>query len=740
MTAQVKRTPFSLLLAVFLISFSVLGFEICITRIYSLVFSYYYVFLAISIAMFGFGIGGFIASARRFNNRELITISILLAVSFPLAIILPLTTIVLLAHPLLLSLTFIPPFILSSLFIALVFKSQPGQSGHIYFADLTGAAVGSLSVILLLNLLSPINVIFLFSLLVIVANIFLSRKLFFTLFCFIVAGFLFFNKDHRIIDIPYHNIPTHEGTKTLVSFLKRKEARIEKTYWNPSFRTDVIYYTSSPKTRGIFVDGGAPTIMFQCAEGVENLRWLQGSLNYFPFTLSGKKEMLSIGPGGGLDIILGLLAGIETIEAVEINSSVLQVLHDYRDFNGNLLASNNLAVSVGEGRNYLKRTEREYDVIYLSLAQTSTSSKMGVPLAESYLHTVEACVDYFRHLKSNGFFAIICETDHFLQRSVFNALLALHRMNTDLMSAKNHLIIVENYLPDSPYRYLLLAKKTAFTQEEADVILANVSSSHLIVHHIPYVHEDYPAVFSSYAEIKSFLSSIEARRGIDVSPTTDEKPFFYDFHTGPPQFLVIICVAALLISAAALLFVKNKASLALSPYFFLLGTGFVLIENAVIQKFTFFLGLPVTTFSVILFSLLLGCGIGGFIVQRTKIPLRMLYLPVAALCLITFLGFLFLHDVLLSLFALDDPLRVAFAFLTLVPFGILLGMPFPTVMRKLGSTSQADVGLMWGINGLMALVGGSLSMIIAKILGFGFMFLFSCLIYAIVLVLLIRQK
>lgn len=740
MTVQEKRASFPVFLAVFLISFSVLGFEICITRIYSLIFSYYYVFLAISMAMFGFGIGGFIASVRHFESKDLITISILLAISLPLAIILPFTSIVFLSHPLLLSLSFLPPFILSSLFIALVFRSQPAQSGHIYFADLTGAGIGSLAVILLLNLFSPINIIFLFALLIIVSIIFLSRKVFLTLFCLIVAAFLFLNRNHAILDIPYDKTPVHEGTKVLVRFLKSRQAQIEKTYWNPSFRTDVVHYANSPNTRGIFVDGGAPTIMFQCEDGVEKLGWLQGSLNYFPFILSGKEEMLSIGPGGGLDIILGLLANIEVMEMVEINSSMLRILHDYRTFNGNLLTSDNLVTSVGEGRNYLKRTNNEYDLIYLSLAQTSTSSKMGVPLAESYLHTVDACVDYFDHLKPNGFYAIICETNHFLQRSVLNVLFALRRINADFISGKNHLIVVENYLPESPYRYLLLAKKNAITMEEAEDILAVVKSSHLIPHHIPYAYEKYPAVFSSYEEIDKFISTMRVRRGIDISPTTDEKPFFYDLHTGPPQFLFIICIVSLLLSTSALFFVKNKTSIALSPYFFLLGAGFILVENALIQKFIFFLGLPVTTFSVILFSLLLGCGFGGFIVQKTKIPFKKVYLPVAVLCLIMSLSFLFLHNILLSLFGLNDSLRVVFTILALLPFGILLGIPFPTVMRVLGKISHEDIGLMWGINGLMALFGGSLSMIIAKIFGFNYMFLFSFLIYFVVFILLSRQR
>ncbi len=741
---EMKRTDISLFVAIFLISLSCLGFEICITRLFSLTFSYYYIFLALSIAMFGIGIGGFLASTIPFKEKDLMIISILLALSFPFSIILPLKVVFLLSHPLLLALPFIPPFILTSLFIALAFKFRPFLSGTIYFSDLTGASLGSLSIVFLLSVWSPINVIFLFSLLILLCIVLLSRKIRFIAFSIIIVAFLFLNKNHTVLDIPYRDIPSTEWTKVLVMFLKDKtiEAEIEKTYWNASFRTDVIYHPSSPHTRGIFVDGGAPTIMFGCEEDFGSLHWLRNSLNYFPFCVARKEKMLSIGPGGGLDIILGLLAGVELIEAVEINSSIPHLLTEYKDFNGDILASDRVAFFVGEGRNYLKRIKKCYDLIYLSLALTSSSSKMGMPLVESYLHTVDAYEDYLDHLNPDGYVAVICETNSFLQRAIFNALFALEDEGIDFREGKNHILVMANFLPESPYQYLLLLKKSPFDIEEAERMRDEVERMDLIPSYIPYIYiyEETPVGFSSRDEISNFLEETKSQQHIDLSPSTDEKPFFYDLSPGVPPFLYVLCISSLGISLIALLLVNNKTSLCLSPYFFLLGAGFMLVENALIQKCIFFLGYPITTFSITLFSFLLGCGLGGFLTQRMAQPLKKLPIIVATLCLLMLCSFLFLHTVFLVSFTLSDISRAVFSFALLLPFGILLGMPFPSLMREVGKISKKDVGFMWGINGLMSICGCSLAMIITRTYGIKYAFLASFLIYFCILVLSIKLR
>ncbi len=53
-----RRTLWVLLVGVFLISFSLLTFEISLTRVLSVVLSYHYVFVVISLALLGLGVGG----------------------------------------------------------------------------------------------------------------------------------------------------------------------------------------------------------------------------------------------------------------------------------------------------------------------------------------------------------------------------------------------------------------------------------------------------------------------------------------------------------------------------------------------------------------------------------------------------------------------------------------------------------------------------------------------------------
>ena len=70
-----------LLCAVFLISFSLLGFQIALTRLLSVMLSYHYVFAAVSLAMLGLGLGGMFIHffeanmSSKYNNLNLLVIS-----------------------------------------------------------------------------------------------------------------------------------------------------------------------------------------------------------------------------------------------------------------------------------------------------------------------------------------------------------------------------------------------------------------------------------------------------------------------------------------------------------------------------------------------------------------------------------------------------------------------------------------------------------------------------------------
>ncbi len=739
---KIKKINIPIFLATFIVSFTCLGHEVAITRIFSLVFSHYYIFLSLSAAMFGFGVGGFLVSVIKFQRKNLTTILLLLTASYPLSILIPLKITFFLSHPLLLSLLFFPAFVLTGLFISLIFSLYHSDSGIVYFFDLSGASLGALTSIFLLQIFSPINLIFIYAFFILLSAFILSRKVLILPFSVLIILFLFLNGKHLILDIPYINIPEKQGTKMLIGFLKNNRgAYIEKTYWNPSFRTDIIMTPLSPISKGIFIDGGAPTVMFKADKKLDSVQWLKNSLNYIPFLIAKRERMLSIGPGGGLDIILGLLANFKDIEAVEINSSIPRIMEDYRVFNGGFMDAKQIRFFVGEGRNYIKKTSKRYDLIILSLAQTSSSGKLGLPLVESYLHTTEAFVDYLSRLNSNGCVAVTCETDYFLQRTIFNVLVALSKSNVNFNEGSDHISIISNYLPSSPYKYLLLLKKNPFTLEEVRKIRTDAEERKLIPEHLPYVYEKPFVAYSSMDEVTDFLKATITQMKVDLSPTTDDKPYFYDLSTKAPGFLYGLCIFALTLSLVVAVFIKNKLSLRFLPNFFLLGAGFMFIEVSLVQQFLFFLGYPVTAFAVILFSLLLGCGLGGFLTQNMKNAIKKLITYMTILCLAIIIIFFVLNKLFVVLFPLNDFLKGLFSFSILVPLGILLGMPFPILIREVGNISSPDVGLMWGINGLMAIFGSSLTMIISRNFGNKWSIFLSFLAYLCVLsICLLIQK
>jgi len=170
-------------------------------------------------------------------------------------------------------------------------------------------------------------------------------------------------------------------------------------------------------------------------------------------------------------------------------------------------------------------------------------------------------------------------------------------------------------------------------------------------------------------------------------------------------------------------------------YFGALGVGFMLVEIPTIQRLTVYLGRPVYSLAVGLFALLLFSGLGSLWVGRrlwqphTRQPEgvgttpgphahaqgRSLGLPLLV--------------VLIALNALAGPLvlertigwplaaRLAVAVVILAPLAFLMGMPFPTGIRQVGARRPGVIPWLWGINGVMSVMGSALSIALAIHLG-----------------------
>lgn len=139
-----------------------------------------------------------------------------------------------------------------------------------------------------------------------------------------------------------------------------------------------------------------------------------------------------------------------------------------------------------------------------------------------------------------------------------------------------------------------------------------------------------------------------------------------------------------------------------------------------IQKLTVFLGGPVYSMSVTMFSLLVFSGLGSFMAKRfAPRNLRrngvVTVLSVAGILVATTW---FVNEIVPTLMALPHWFRCVVAILTLLPVGFLMGMPSPTGIRVAERLNPVFVPWAWCVNACATVLGSIASIIVAMFAGF----------------------
>ena len=258
----------------------------------------------------------------------------------------------------------------------------------------------------------------------------------------------------------------------------------------------------------------------------------------------------------------------------------------------------------------------------------------------------------------------------------------------------------------------------------------------------------------------------------DVSPSTDNDPFYFNFHKwsnlrgifwyqksrrpsgesvnpGRTKFpiglsmLFLTLGQAILLSALFILYPlwKSRETIRATRhkgvfllYFAALGFGFIFMEIALIQKYAILLGGPIYSFSITIFSILLFSGIGSFIAKAwRKEPERALGRVLGAIIALSLLTAVFVHWGFPFLLGLGQGLRIFAAILTTAPVGLLLGMAFPLGIRMVNATAPELVPWAWGVNACASVIGSVLSILISMHLGFLVVFLLTSAAYSVAL-------
>jgi len=126
-----------------------------------------------------------------------------------------------------------------------------------------------------------------------------------------------------------------------------------------------------------------------------------------PYELTGTAPggVLIVGAGTGNDVAVALAEGVDDVDAVEIDPRLHELgveLHPDRPY-----ADPRVRVTIDDGRAFLERTARRYDLIVFALPDSLTLVSGQAQLRlESYLFTIEAMQEARDHLDAGGVFVM----------------------------------------------------------------------------------------------------------------------------------------------------------------------------------------------------------------------------------------------------------------------------------------------------------------------------------------------
>ena len=153
-----------------------------------------------------------------------------------------------------------------------------------------------------------------------------------------------------------------------------------------------------------------------------------------------------------------------------------------------------------------------------------------------------------------------------------------------------------------------------------------------------------------------------------------------------------------------------------------------------IQRMSVFLGHPIYSLCIVLFSLILSTGIGSLISDTLPLVRRAQFVSWS---LIT-AGYLvslpfWLPALLLAFDSATLLVRALLCIVTIAPAGLLMGYGFPTGMRLIAAVDRTPTPWFWGINGAAGVLASSFAVACSMAFGIFVTLVSGALCYALLI-------
>lgn len=771
--------------------------QVALTRIFSITQSYHFAFLVISLALLGFGASGsLLALSPRFQGPGMwpwyaVGYGVSTVLGYALVNLYPFDSYaiawdstqayLLIANLLALAL----PFLFAGALVGSMLTDAAGDAGRVYGANLVGSGAGAALGPVVISSVGSERAVLLCGALAAGAGLVLAAAIptvgttarppadapagrrgpaLTSASPAVLASLVALVGCLGLVLAFPPQLEAQPSPYKALSHLRRNpEARILATRQNAQARLDIVssptihsaqglslsYAGDLPRQAGLLVDGDNLLPVPEAARAPRELaRALPVAVAY---AVRPEARTLLLGSGGGMEPWAALANGAREVTVVEPNELVAQALRsDLRSWAG-LAGDPRVRIEQDEIRTFAQRSDARYELVELTLAMNYRPISSGAfTLTENYALTVEAFRSYLQLCGQDGLLVVT----RWLQSPPSESLRTLGL----IIEALGNRAPVDHVVAFRTFQTVtFLVKPRPFSAEETSALLHTIDRLRYDLVLAPRM----PAgMLNRYARLPAPVdhqlslrlattddrSAFYSGYDFEVSPPTDDRPFFFHFFRweqtpavleelgrrwqpfGGSGYFVLLVLLAFAVTAAVTFIVaplalrarfrqalrqagRGRVARALG-YFTAIGLAFLLVEVALIQRFILVLGQPTLTVSSVVGSLLLASGLGSSLSAR--LPWRAAIVALAALLAV----YPWLATLLTpSLLELPLPLRVAAVALLIGPVGLLMGVPLARGVQALRGDGVL-IPWAWAANGSASVVSAVLAAILSLSVGF----------------------
>lgn len=562
------RPKWNELLALFLAAGASLLFQVTLTKIFEYSVWANYAYLVISTAMFGLGFSGVLLTRfpkllnigeRTFLAGTCFLTAAGMALGFfavnHVPIHLPDAPNGWVSELVNVGIVFLGlalPFVFFGLLISYLLEKRARLANIYYFADLVGAGLGCFALVPLIPIWEPQGLVLFCIVLTVAATLFFLGKKAVPAAAFVLIAACFLpNKATTWFPLNVH-VDKREYTYDL------ENNRIEDHAYSALSRVDIAEFDH--KRKRVWIAGGVNESNMRKFDGdFDKLRgdWTNAycqatgdcDVRILPHLSKRDHLICMIGTSGGDDSYTALRYGAGKVVGVEMDPQIARfVTERYKDYAGGLFTDGTHSeIAIDEGRSFLRRDKRKFDVIQQVNNFTPIAFQNGaLNLSETYLLTVESFHDFYDSLSEDGILSISRWGTYRLQTTAVQ-MLRERGLSREEIAKRIVICKGQNWL-----KHTLLLKRSAWTVEEIETIqkfyadtasetdlLGRKKSAHKIagILYAPYLQPEQLPAFRDGESRNPYYLVMAADRPEDYydfgpfnfSPPTDNKPFFNHF-------------------------------------------------------------------------------------------------------------------------------------------------------------------------------------------------------------------